>query len=47
MSNQHALAIVGVDCIFPDAPEVSTFWRNILHKHSSLKPVVSSFIDPL
>ncbi|HSM39804.1 MAG TPA: beta-ketoacyl synthase N-terminal-like domain-containing protein, partial [Afifellaceae bacterium] len=30
-ADAEPVAIIGVACIFPQAPDVATFWRNILH----------------
>jgi acyl transferase domain-containing protein/phosphopantetheinyl transferase len=30
------IAVVGLACLFPGAPDVATFWRNILAKHSAV-----------
>jgi acyl transferase domain-containing protein len=38
--NQEPIAIIGLDCIFPGAPDAQSFWRNILNK-------VSNIGDPL
>jgi phthiocerol/phenolphthiocerol synthesis type-I polyketide synthase E len=33
----HAIAIVGMAGRFPDAPDLESFWRNILNGHESLR----------
>ncbi len=40
MSHQmEPIAIVGMECVFPGAPNVAAFWRNIVRGTSSLTPV--------
>ncbi|MCO5184687.1 MAG: SDR family NAD(P)-dependent oxidoreductase [Anaerolineae bacterium] len=34
-----AVAIVGLGCILPDAPDVDTFWQNIVNKRYSISDV--------
>ncbi|MDX1440249.1 MAG: polyketide synthase, partial [Rubricoccaceae bacterium] len=31
------MAIVGMACRFPDAPDVETFWKNLCHGHESVR----------
>src|SRR5690606_23022285 len=33
------IAIVGMACIYPDAPDLPTFWRNILANHDAIREV--------
>ncbi len=33
------IAIVGMECVFPGAPNVAAFWRNIVRGTSSLTAV--------
>ena len=35
----RAIAIVGLGCILPDAPDVDTFWQNIINKRYSISDV--------
>ena len=30
------IAVVGLGCLFPGAPDVATFWRNIISKTSAI-----------
>jgi acyl transferase domain-containing protein/phosphopantetheinyl transferase len=32
MNSQESIAIIGMSCIFPQAPDLKAFWRNILGK---------------
>jgi 3-oxoacyl-(acyl-carrier-protein) synthase/acyl carrier protein len=36
------IAIVGLSCNFPDAPNATTFWNNLLSKHNSIKEIPPS-----
>ncbi|HET9698189.1 MAG TPA: beta-ketoacyl synthase N-terminal-like domain-containing protein, partial [Terriglobales bacterium] len=42
----RAIAIVGVGCTLPDAPDVSTFWKNITDGRYSVTDVTSDRWDP-
>ena len=50
--SQRAIAIVGLGAILPDAPDVPSFWNNIIRKRYSITPVpedrwsVADFYDP-
>ncbi|NKQ37755.1 MAG: beta-ketoacyl synthase, partial [Chloroflexi bacterium] len=35
-TTSHAIAIVGIGAIMPDAPDAATFWQNILNKKYSI-----------
>ncbi|NHK31684.1 MAG: acyltransferase domain-containing protein [Asgard group archaeon] len=35
----EGIAIIGLGCIFPDAPNINTFWQNIINKKSSIKEI--------
>lgn len=39
MSGLDPIAIVGMGGVFPDAPDLDAFWRNIAAGHCSIKPV--------
>ncbi|MEI7989446.1 MAG: beta-ketoacyl synthase N-terminal-like domain-containing protein, partial [Chloroflexota bacterium] len=39
MIEQKAIAVVGMGAILPDAPDVTTFWQNILAKRYSIREV--------
>ncbi|HEU5103287.1 MAG TPA: beta-ketoacyl synthase N-terminal-like domain-containing protein, partial [Roseiflexaceae bacterium] len=51
-SIDHAIAIVGVGAILPDAPNAAAFWKNILDKRYSITEVpperwsINSYYDP-
>ncbi|MES9990550.1 MAG: beta-ketoacyl synthase N-terminal-like domain-containing protein [Candidatus Thiodiazotropha sp.] len=31
INNTEAIAIIGMACVYPDSPDLKTFWNNILH----------------
>jgi len=39
MSGFDPIAIVGMGGVFPDAPDLDAFWRNVAAGHCSIKPV--------
>lgn len=39
------IAIIGMSCIFPGAPDVSSFWRNILSKVSAISESPDSEVE--
>jgi malonyl CoA-acyl carrier protein transacylase len=41
----EAIAIIGLGCIFPDAPNVDAFWDNLKRGHSSIREVPPSRWD--
>ena len=49
---EHAIAVVGVGAILPDAPNAAAFWKNILDKRYSITEVppdrwsINSYYDP-
>ncbi len=43
---EHAVAIVGVGAILPDAPDADTFWRNVTGGVSSISEVDPARWDP-
>ncbi len=51
-SIDHAIAVVGVGAILPDAPSAAAFWKNILDKRYSITEVpperwsINSYYDP-
>ncbi|MBK7757718.1 MAG: acyltransferase domain-containing protein [Deltaproteobacteria bacterium] len=42
----EAIAIIGLGCVFPDAPDVATFWDNIRAGRSSIREVPTNRWDP-
>ncbi|MEY3211900.1 MAG: hypothetical protein RIT28_2381 [Pseudomonadota bacterium] len=42
----EAIAIIGLGCVFPDAPDVATFWDNIRAGRSSIREVPQNRWDP-
>src|SRR5580693_10712094 len=38
-SQVEPIAIVGMECVFPGAPDLAAFWRNIVHGASGLTPL--------
>ncbi len=44
--SREPIAIVGVGCVLPDAPDVTTFWNNILAGKSSIKEVPATRWNP-
>lgn len=46
------VAIIGIACVFPDAPDLESFWRNILDGRNSIREVpptrwkTETFYDP-
>ena len=45
-SGAHAVAVVGLGCILPDAPDVRTFWKNITSGRYSITEVQPARWDP-
>jgi len=51
-SNSRAIAIVGLGCILPDAPNPTIFWDNLVDKRYSITEVpperwnVKDYYDP-
>ena len=45
-STDHAIAIVGVGAILPDAPDARTFWANLVAGRSSITEVPAERWDP-
>ncbi|MBC7882572.1 MAG: PfaD family polyunsaturated fatty acid/polyketide biosynthesis protein [Anaerolineae bacterium] len=37
MTERDGLAIVGIDCLFPEANGVEAFWQNVLARHCSIQ----------
>ena len=35
-------AVVGLSCLIPDAPSIGRYWRNILNKKVSIRPLSSN-----
>jgi acyl transferase domain-containing protein len=52
VNNSRTIAIVGLGCILPDAPNPATFWNNLIHKRYSITEVpperwsVKDYYDP-
>jgi malonyl CoA-acyl carrier protein transacylase len=44
--SKEPIAIVGMGCVLPDAPDVATFWANILAGKSSVQEVTKDRWDP-
>jgi malonyl CoA-acyl carrier protein transacylase len=44
--SKEPIAIIGVGCVLPDAPDVATFWENLLQGRSSIREVSPSRWDP-
>ena len=42
----QAVAIVGMGCRFPDAPDTKAFWHNLLEGRGSIKPIGRSLPAP-
>ncbi|MDY6823094.1 MAG: beta-ketoacyl synthase N-terminal-like domain-containing protein [Thermodesulfobacteriota bacterium] len=42
----ETVAVVGMACTFPDAPDLATFWRNIIHKHDAVGDAPPERWDP-
>lgn len=45
MARPIPLAIVGMGCRLPDAPDVQSYWRNVVGGHSAIRPVPASRLD--
>jgi malonyl CoA-acyl carrier protein transacylase len=43
---KEPIAIVGLGCVLPDAPDVQTFWDNVLSGKSSIREVPKDRWDP-
>src|ERR1041385_8383227 len=43
---KEPIAIIGVGCVLPDAPDVATFWDNLLAGRSSIREVPRQRWDP-
>ncbi|HET6399360.1 MAG TPA: polyketide synthase, partial [Candidatus Thermoplasmatota archaeon] len=44
--SKEPIAIVGLGCVLPDAPDVETFWNNLLAGKDSVREVPKSRWDP-
>jgi len=44
-SESREIAIIGMACIFPKAPDLSTFWHNILNKVSGISEATAEHWD--
>ncbi|MGB0651660.1 MAG: SDR family NAD(P)-dependent oxidoreductase [Thermoplasmatota archaeon] len=43
---RHPIAIIGLGCVLPDAPDVPTFWDNVLAGKNSIREVPKERWDP-
>ena len=46
MAVRGNVAIVGMACIFPDAPDLNAFWHNIANKVNAVSDVPAERWDP-
>ena len=46
MSIEKAVAIVGIGCVLPDAPNTATFWNNIKNARYSITEVPPNRWNP-
>jgi malonyl CoA-acyl carrier protein transacylase len=44
--SKEPIAIIGLGCVLPDAPDVATFWANLLAGRSSIREVSRERWDP-
>ena len=44
--SKEPIAIIGMGCVLPDAPDVATFWANLLAGKSSIREVPHTRWDP-
>ncbi|MCA1819790.1 MAG: hypothetical protein LC620_07060, partial [Halobacteriales archaeon] len=44
--SKEPIAIIGLGCVLPDAPDVATFWSNLLAGKSSIREVSHERWDP-
>ena len=42
LTETDAIAIVGISCNFPDAPDAPTYWKNLIEKKNSIKEIPES-----
>ncbi|MCA1819221.1 MAG: polyketide synthase, partial [Halobacteriales archaeon] len=45
-TNKEPIAVIGLGCVLPDAPDVKTFWENLLAGKSSIREVPKERWDP-
>jgi acyl transferase domain-containing protein/phosphopantetheinyl transferase len=45
--HSRSVAIVGMACIFPDAPDLATYWHNLRRGHDAITEVPSDRWEPL
>lgn len=45
LEKAHDIAIVGISCNFPDAPNTQTFWENLINEKSSIREIPTSRWD--
>ncbi|MBC8120595.1 MAG: hypothetical protein H7Y22_02015, partial [Gemmatimonadaceae bacterium] len=41
---RDGLAIIGMDCLFPDAIGIDAFWQNVLNRHCSIGPIKDRYL---
>ena len=46
MSRADAVAVVGMGCVFPGAPNLETFWANVVEGHDAIIEAPPERIDP-
>lgn len=39
------IAIIGMTCRFPDAPDIATFWRNLTEGHEAVRPLTTAEME--
>ena len=44
--SKEPIAIIGLGCVLPDAPDVKSFWDNVLAGKSSIREVPTERWDP-
>ncbi|MBN1656096.1 MAG: polyketide synthase dehydratase domain-containing protein [Deltaproteobacteria bacterium] len=44
---ENGIAIVGIACIFPGAPDLQTFWRNISQGYDAIDEIPAHRLDPV
>lgn len=42
MDSREKIAIIGMSCLFPEAPNLASFWRNIVSGHDSIRQASES-----
>src|SRR5687767_9760014 len=44
--SKEPIAVIGLGCVLPDAPDVASFWKNLLEGKSSVREVSKERWDP-